>query len=211
MKTKLIEEVKAEAAKDRIELFAAVDYKETAQELYSSWQIAQYITPAYKSRKDLTASQLKDIIKKRYDKVKSKETEKKIQHIEDIFNAGEITEITVSIEWKANRTWGANPTAVADISGDKWERFISSSVSGWGYDKESTAFAEAINQSLAFNKLMYSNADKLADLYGHRGGSLSDGVGVSCYYRIFQALGYTMKKTGSGKTFDCYFIQKNNL
>jgi hypothetical protein len=43
---------------------------------------------------------------------------------------------------------------------------------------------------------------------------LSGGVGVSCYYSIFQELGYKLEKVSSGKMHDSYICRKykkNNI
>ena len=37
-------------------------------------------------------------------------------------------------------------------------------------------------------------------------GVLSAGVGVNCYYSIFEHLGYKMHCVATGKTFDAYQI-----
>jgi len=208
MKTKLIEIAKIESEKRVLEFINSVDKIQEKKELYSTWWINQHITPAYKNRKDLNCEQLKEVIKTRFVKTNAKKLASEIAEIESIFASGSISEISVSIEWKNNRTWGANPTATAQIYGDKYEHLISGSISGCGYDKESTAFADAVNQSLAFRKLLYEGSEVVNKEYGHRYGKLSGGVGVSCYYRIFELLGYKMKQTGSGKMFNCYHITK---
>lgn len=209
MKTQIIENIKTQAEKNRNQFLTSLSGKNTVSELKNDWHIKQYITPAHNAKK-YDAEQLKAVIIARYDKLKAKETEEEITEINNIFTSGEITEINISIEWKKSATWGANPTAEATIRGDKWENFSSGSISGCGYDKESTAFAHALNQSFAFRKLIYTNSEKLNGIYGWRGCTLSGGVGVSCYYRIFEAMGYKMTNVGSGKKFDVYHIVKNS-
>lgn len=179
----------------------------TIEAIKGSWQMRQYITPAT-DRKVLTVPQLKQAILAIYDKRKAKQLTEDLSMVESIFNAGSIREIKISIEWKKNRTWGSNPTAEVRIFGDNFEYFSSGSIGGCGFDKESTAFANAINNSLAFRKLLLSGAKKISKDYGHRNGSLSGGVGTPCYYSIFENLGYKMTCTGSGKMFDVYHIVK---
>lgn len=208
-KSELIENVKMQAEKNRAMFIDVLNGLNTISEVKGNWNAKQYITPANNAKK-YNVTELKAVIVARYDKLKAKKVEKDINEINEIFNAGSINEINVSIEWKRSQTWGANPTATVNISGDKYEYFTSGSISGCGYDKESTAFASAINKSKAFRKLMFENADKLNNLYGWgKGyGTLSGGVGVSCYYSIFEAMGYKMKKVGNGKMFDAYYITK---
>lgn len=181
---------------------------ETVEQINGNWRLKEYITTAT-NRKKLSVDELKENITNRFDKLEQKKLEKEIQILNNIFSAGEITEIKLNVEWKNNRTWGANPTGTVQIFGDNlYEYHSSGSISGFGYDKGSTAFADCINQSLAFRKLLMTNSEKISGLYGHYRGGLSGGVGVSCYYNIFEALGYKMTNVGSGKMFDSYYIVK---
>ena len=208
MKTKEINKVKAQFKKDRKEMVQTLSGIKMVEDIKSKWFLRQYITPTT-NKKDLTAGELKVIIQKIYDNRKAKDLVKQIAFVESIFNAGDIEEIRVSIEWKKSRMWNANPTATAEIRGDGYENLSSGSISGCGYCKESTAFAQAVNQSLAVRKLLIKGASKIEKEYGHRNGTLSGGVGVSCYYRIFEKLGYKMTKVASGKMFDAWHIVKD--
>jgi len=145
---------------------------------------------------------------------------KEIEHIETVFNAPDMVSASVSIECKKSAMWGSNPSGSASVSyADKSRNiFESGSISGCGYDKESTAFAHAINQSNSFLKALYVLKDanvetKNHDLFGYGSGygilpRLEGGVGVSCFYRIFEKLGFKMDNAASGKTFDAYMINK---
>ena len=204
---KLIEDVQNYHINNREYFVNLLAEKQTISELKNSWQTGEYITPANK-KKNLSIVELKEVILARFDKLAQKRIEKEINELNEIFNSGTIEEISVSIEWKASRTWGANPTATVKIFGSEFERLNSGSVSGCGYDKESTAFADAINQSKAFRKMLFENSEKIAGKYGHSNGKFNGGVGTSCYYSIFEALGYKMSKVGSGKWFDVYNVVK---
>lgn len=128
------------------------------------------------------------------------------------------TEIKVDIQWKDSMMWGANPTATCVISGNGiYQSYKSRSFSGCGYDKESTAFAEACNQSQHIRRILitaYENTDH--DNYGYQTPedgylpALSGGVGTDCYYDIFKAAGYEMVKELSTKNVDFYIIRKIN-
>ena len=193
--------------KNREYFVELLNEKQTVEELKGSWQTADYITTSNK-KKNLSLVELKEVILSRFDKLAKKRLDKEINELNEIFNSGTIDEISVSIEWKASRTWGANPTATVKIFGSEFQYIVSGSVSGCGYDKESTAFADAINQSKAFRKILFENSEKIAGKYGHSNGKFNGGVGTSCYYSIFEALGYKMSKVGSGKWFDVYNIVK---
>ena len=128
------------------------------------------------------------------------------------------TEIKVDIQWKDSKMWGANPTATCTVIGNGiYQSYKSRSVSGCGFDKESEAFAEACNQSPHIRRILitaYENTDH--NDYGYRTPedgylpALSGGVGTECYYDIFKAAGYEMKKELSTKNIDFYIIKKIN-
>lgn len=179
----------------------------TVEQLKDVWQIRQYITPAT-NKKKLSYKDLKFQILKTYNKRSEKSLDKKVLNIQNIFAAGEISEIRLSIEWKKNSMWGSNPTCTARLFGAKFEYLSSGSVGGCGYDKGSQSFANCLNQSFAVRKLLLVNSKKLENIYGTSRGFLNGGVGVSCYFDVFKACGFKMVTTASGKTFDAYNIKK---
>ena len=141
--------------------------------------------------------------------------------------AGDLELLTVSVEWRKSRTWGANPTATAYIYG---ENAHTGTASGCGYDKESAAVAEALNQSPAVMKVLYQAAEKaLADgksftrfsngnvhwgnVLGYGSGYaivpyFEGGVGVSCFWSILRDCGYQTHRTGTGKMYDHYTVTR---
>jgi hypothetical protein len=116
--------------------------------------------------------------------------------------------------------WGNNPTAEAEVYTDYRDVYNSGSIGGCGYDKESTAVANVLNQSNEVLKLLYTLKNKKCnvelknnDMFSYGAGygitpSIEGGVGVSCYNRIFNKVGYKFSKVSSGKTFDVYKIEK---
>lgn len=77
----------------------------------------------------------------------------KLEKLETAAAARDLVEIVVNVEWKRNRTWGNNPTAEVIVVGEG--RYYGSA-SGCGYDKQSAAVAEALNQSPAVLKALYT-------------------------------------------------------
>lgn len=143
----------------------------------------------------------------------------KLKHLQTVEQAQDLESITVAVEWKRSRMWGNNPTADARVCDKQYGyNYSSGSIGGCGYDKGSTAVAQAINQSNEFLKAMYllkeTNINKTNhDLFGYGAGygilpHLEGGVGVSCYPRIFEKIGFDFKTTASGKSFDVYTIVK---
>lgn len=186
--------------------------------ILNHWRYKELFTPITKKR-NWEIEPLKAYLTERKAKAQDKELQKELTHIKTVFNAPELLEITISIEWKKSQMWGSNPNAQAnEKTTNNYNRYESGSISGCGYCKESTALARAVNQSNAFLKLMYTIKEnqpneKNHDLLGYGSGygilpRLEGGVGTSCYYRIIEKLGYKFNKTASGKMFDVYTITK---
>ena len=128
--------------------------------------------------------------------------------------------VAIAIEWKKSRMWGSNPhaTAFARYADGHVTRF-EATCGGCGYDKESTVVAELLNKCL--RGVLIAKGRRLKKLpYGidwDKNGvwtpRFEGGVGMSCYLDrnfefgdpgVLQALGWSMRNTGSGKTFDAY-------
>jgi hypothetical protein len=135
--------------------------------------------------------------------------------------------VSISVEWKRSSTWGVNPTATVRTD----DGVYTGSASGCGYDKESAAVASALNRSPAVMRVLYALKEKgLADgqsefcasactkvdnrdICGYGAGysvvpAFEGGVGVSCFWSIFQRCGYTTRCAASGKSFDAYTVER---
>lgn len=159
---------------------------------------------------------------------KTKEVEKKISrdivNIEQIFGAGELISVKIQLEWVRNRTWGNCPKGEAWIlfknaNGDQDSKYITcSSVTGCGYDKQSTTVANLLNQVNEVLKPLYVAKEKKPtannhELLGYGSGygiepRLEGGVGVNCFPRIFDKVGFKFETVASGSNFDVYTITK---
>ena len=91
---------------------------------------------------------------------------KEDEKITEYKNAKHIKDMTITIEWKKSRTWGANPHA--QIKG----HYIDNSYfydnndftcSGCGYDKESTVLSQIFNKSILC--AMFSSAFHVLKVY----------------------------------------------
>ena len=137
-----------------------------------------------------------------------------------------IKDITITVEWKNNKTWGANPNATAEVrtttpdtSGTSYNSYNSGSIGGCGYDKNSTAVARALNQSPALLRALYAIREndlnkKLHDILGYGSGyfilpRFEGGVGVSCYPAIFEKIGMQWQHVSGGKMFDVYKVARH--
>ena len=122
--------------------------------------------------------------------------------------------INISVEWHKSRTWGNCPRVEVRTN----DGYYTGSASGCGYDKESAAVAQALNQSASVLKALYDmkeqNIEKHShDVLGYGSGYgirpyFEGGVGISCFRSIFERLGYKWECTGSGKTFDVYKVSR---
>lgn len=134
-----------------------------------------------------------------------------VSNIDNIVNSELPEEIKICVEYKKNRTWGANPTA--EIWADNYIK--SRSIGGCGYDKESTATAECFNKSNAMKKILlicaYKDNKKKNKTYGYYFNTyyfgFEGGVGFSCHEKIIEIAGYKM--TGIyGNMFNSYIFTK---
>lgn len=180
------------------------------------------LLPKGKNITSFTFEALKSYLIDRKQKAIYKTIEREVSKINAVENAGTLLEVKISIEWKRSQMWGSNPKA------ECWASFInkdgnhnsiyvtSGSIGGCGYDKQSTAVANCLNQINAVLKPLYTIKNdnitsKNDELFGYGAGSsilprIAGGVGVSCYPTIFKKIGYDFKTVASGKTYDVYTI-----
>jgi hypothetical protein len=183
----------------------------------------RFIPSSSKGKKWDSIEQLREYIIKRCVAENQKELNLKIQKVKEVFAAPDVVSINISVEWKKSSTWGSNPTATAEIrlSDGSFERFVSGSITGCGFDKESTATAEALNQSNSVLKLLYAKKDSditksNRELIGYGSGyyvlpNFEGGVGFDCHRRIFEGFGFEVENSGSGKSFDVYRIARKDI
>lgn len=207
--------------KDSIEM---INDLQTVEEIKNDWRAKQYLTPFSKKKDWDSPKDLKNYLIDRIKKAKQKEFDKEIQHFETVLNSGELIEATITVEWKDNRTWGSNPRAHIkgsyknDFGTTHYFSFESESIGGCGYDKHSTAVAQVVNQVNPILRSFYIKKNrtpqaKNGEILGYGSGyrilpALEGGVGVSCYPRIFEAIGYKFETVASGKKFDVHTIKK---
>jgi hypothetical protein len=169
------------------------------------------------AKKCVSLEILREIISDKIEKNYQKTIQKELNELTEIENAPDLKYINISVEWKPSKTWGKNPRAEAR---DGVGRYDSGSVGGCGYDKQSTAVANAVNQSKSLLKELYKVRETdvnthLHLLFGYGAGygilpRIEGGVGVSCYPDIFKKIGFDFKTIASGKTFDAYSLTKIN-
>lgn len=152
--------------------------------------------------------------------------EKQLAKLRSAAAAPALSFISISVEWKRNSYWGNNPTATVRTD----DGTFSGHASGCGYDKESAAVGKALNTSPAVLRVLYEAAEAALqegrsfetlssgcvswrEVLGYGSGYsivpyFEGGVGVSCFWSIFQKCGFVCRSAGSGKMFDAYTVER---
>lgn len=165
----------------------------------------------------ITYFELIEYTSKRIEKQRQKETLQELEQLEAIGEAPMPEIITVIVNWKKSRTWGYNPSA--EITDEKNRYF--GRAAGAGYDKESAAVAEALNQSMSCLKILCNKKELELkkgktgtnhELIGYGSGyyaipKFEDGVGMSCFVKILQEAGYKYTHASNNST-DVYSFYK---
>lgn len=191
--------------------------KAKKEDFANLWYYSEKLTKRQKEK--LTKNEQKEIIKNKIIKEYNTRLNKNLKRIDTIEKANNnIESITINVDWVKNRTWGYNPHAtIYTNNGDITE----GRASGCGYDKESTAIAEALNKNndilkllyIAKNKKMTAKKTNSHDLLGYGSGYgalpyFEGGVGASSLLNIFRKLGYSISEHHTEKS-DFYTITKN--
>lgn len=224
--TNLIKAVETQEKNRLTDFINAINELSSLEQL-NTWQYNDLL-PKGKKVDNFSFNALKGYLIMRKEKATYKEIERKVKKINTIANSGTLLSVKISIEWKRSQMWGSNPKAGC------WATFInkdgqhdstyvqSRSIGGCGYDKQSTAVADCLNQINEVLKPLYLIKDaNITDdnsnhrLLGYGAGygllpSIEGGVGVSCYNSIFNKIGFEFKTIASGKTFDVYTITKKD-
>jgi hypothetical protein len=216
--------------KNRLNDFILSINRLTELKQLDNWQYNELL-PKGKKVNLMTFDSLKAYLIERKQKAVYKAIEREVNKINTVLSAGTLIECKISMEWKKSKIWGANPSAecwfsYTDVNGNFNSGYVvSGSIGGCGYDKGSTAVANCLNQINEVLKPLYiakNNAGKITDnnkcnhtLLGYGSGygilpNIEGGVGVSCYPKIFEKIGYNFTTVASGKNYDVYTITITN-
>lgn len=187
----------------------------TVGDFLRDWHANHFLTPSTLAavRELPTGEKLPEkIIEKIMNKRKreiSREIEKRFDRLREVEEVEAPAAVSISVEWHKSQMWGMNPRA--RVAAERVATY--GSASGCGYDKESAAIAGAFNQNPEILKILYNHAEAgEAFPYGVSvwAGlpSFAGGCGISCFYSIFEACGYTFRQVASGKMFDVYEITR---
>lgn len=210
----LKEKITAHAGKECAD-FAAKITTATVGDVLASWYLKQYTTPAtLAALQELPAGDtIPETIKDRMQKKRAKEAErdakKRFERVNEVEEVEAPAAVSVVVEWHKSRTWGMNPRA--RVAAERNATY--GNASGCGYDKQSAAIASAMNQNPETLKILYDHAEAGetfpygVDVWAGL-PSFAGGCGVSCFYEIFEACGYTFRQVASGEMFNVYEITR---
>lgn len=188
----------------------------TAWDILRGWRANYLLTPTTLAaiRELPSGDKLPEKIIEKITNKRKREIDRKIEkcfaRVHEVEEVEAPAAVSVVVEWHKNRTWGENPRA--RVAAERVATY--GSASGCGYDKQSAAIANAFNQNPEILKILYDHAEAGetfpygVDVWAGL-PSFAGGCGVSCFYQIFEACGYTFRQVASGKMFDVYEITRN--
>lgn len=182
----------------------------------------RYLTPAklrdYKAGKMGTETAKHFAIERRAKEI-DKYTDKKLRHLDIIEGNRTPEKIDISVEWKASRTWGKNPTATTTTVTGCTHTIMVGHASGCGYDKESAAVAEALNADNSVRKLLADYRESKEDGKEPRNftgiigtiPAIDGGIGMNAVQSILEDCGMKLDYQRHGTNYDFYsFSRKAN-
>ncbi len=216
----LINKITEENQKQRSEFIKELKKQKDVTEILGNFRYKSLIPKSSLNKPYWDIKELKSYLIKRKNKEKDADLARELEKIKTIERAGSFKSIVINVEWTKSRMWCSNPSAevLVNKADGQCEFYNSGSISGCGYDKESTAIAQGLNQSNQVLKMLFAKKDKNIkisnhDLFGYGSGygvlpNIEGGVGVSCYPRIFEKIGYNFATISSGQLFTVYQITK---
>lgn len=163
-------------------------------------------TESYMGRKKPYDKDRENKVIKRLTANSQKEVNRLFNKIDLVNSASDNLErnIIINIVFSKNSTWGYCP-----IAEDNYDNKIGS-ITGCGYDKESTASAKILNCHNVILKRMYNMKEKYisrknGDIFGYGSGygllpCFEGGVGIECHIRILEKLGFKVLKKSTNTT-----------
>ena len=166
---------------------------------------------------------------KRIEREYNKDLQKKLAKLDTAEAAPDVERIAIHVHWKRSATWGYNPHAEVIIN---QKNRYTGKASGCGYDKQTAAIAEALDQNASVQRMLYQAKEKALQAgydpesaktrgpennryciaYGAGYGALpylEGGVGMSSFCNVFEACGLNVtERNESGKHYNFYYIER---
>lgn len=188
---------------------------ENWEEFTACWWYKENITPT-KAKESKTRQ--REFLIKKLKRQEEKYINEQINKIDEVNQAEPVRYLSIICEWWRSSTWGMCPS-VETRSGE----YHIGGASGCGYDKLSSAIAQALNQDKRVLKRLYTLAEKglrqgkktFHEIigYGSGYGSLpyfEGGVGYTCFKSMFDKMNATVNTWSEGKTSDHMRIEWSN-
>jgi hypothetical protein len=176
----------------------------------------------------ITREQAEEYAITRMIKQTDKRTAEKLARLESYENAEQVKSVSISVEWKRNRTWGNNPTATVKVETESRYFYGTGSASGCGYDKLTSAIGEALNSIPAIGKMLcerkeqaimdgeqpatvWNDSNTRFISYGAGYGPIpyfEGGVGMSSFFGVFKVCGMDLKHEAGTKTTDYFYFER---
>lgn len=169
---------------------------------------------------EITREKAIEIATKRIERKYHKYLDEKIEKINEVQSTEEAKEICIYISYVKNRSYGNYSVFAEVVCGS---RVYKGNASGGGYDKESAAMADALNECNSILKALYnaknealkencdvSSCESLG--YGSGYGAVpyfESGVGDDCLMRIFKKIGYHVH-VNYNRNGNTYIISKGD-
>ena len=134
------------------------------------------------------------------------------------YNAPLPTSIDIEVLWHKNKTWGPCPRVNirwVDNNGEYHHDDKAGYANGCGYDKHSAAVAAALNKH--FQSLLWKAKQMGLSKEGYPNGLaipngwkpyFEGGIGMECYYKVFEFLGYKLEYVYGNRHTDVWKITK---
>lgn len=143
-----------------------------------------------------------ELATKRAKKYIDKTTAAKLEQLDRVANAPDLTSVSICVDWVRSRTWGYYPrveiiTNTGTYTGE---------ASGCGYDKESAAIADALNKCDSMLKVLYQLKEN-----GLRAGKTRENKTATCGRSKGDICGYGAPPYFNGRVVASFFgyILKN--
>lgn len=186
------------------------------KELLESWWIRNSFNKRERAKlESMKYDQILNAYKTRRIEEIMKESARTAGEVKTVCAASMPEFIDVTVEWKKNRTWGANPRAEVRTGANFYE---SRSIGGCGYDKESTATAECFNKDAGIKKAalvaLYRNAHLpknrrhiyRVNFFHCNAPYFEGGCGFSSHRHVLELAGYRLVYQSGGKMFNTYYF-----
>lgn len=226
--TEAMDVLTAELRKDALDIIA--DYRKVDKRVFlQNWCTAHRLEQL--ERGEITLEKACEIAEKRMERSVFRDLSEREQELEHIRNGNAPDKVSIIVEYGHGTTVRAYGT-IENTAISRYER-INGTASGWGYDKVSTAVADALNKSNDARKMLLevkeralrdgaTDASPTASCgrdnhtcigYGAGYGVLpyfEGGVGMSSLTALFTRHGYTMERVDAPHA-TCYLFRKKEV